>query len=156
VSARADLIQQYIDGITELETAVAGLSAEQLDRRAGPDEWTAREIVHHVADSEMTSAIRLRRLLAEDNPVISGYDQEAFAARLHYGARPIGPSLAATRAARESTASILEHLSEAEWSRAGTHTESGAYSVDDWLRIYATHCHDHAAQARRAAGTSGD
>lgn len=137
-----------------LEAAVAGLGDAELDRRPPEGGWTAREVVHHVADSEMTSAIRLRRLLAEDEPLIGGYDEEEYARRLHYGERPIAASLAAVRAARETSASILERLSEAEWRRAGTHSESGAYSVETWLAIYAAHCHDHAEQVRRALGAS--
>ena len=60
------------------------------------------------------------------------------------------PSLDAISAARESTTSILEALSDQEWDRAGTHTEKGAYSIDTWLEVYAAHCHDHADQVRRA------
>lgn len=148
-STRATLVARYLDGIRELDAVVDGLTEAQLDLRPAAGEWTVREIVHHCADSEMTSAIRLRRLLAEDNPVIDGYDEAAFARRLHYDVRPVAASLAAVRAARETSASILEHLSDADWSRAGTHSQSGPYSVDDWLRIYAAHCHDHAEQARR-------
>ena len=129
---------------------MAGLSDAELDHRPGDGGWTPREVVHHLADSEMTSAIRLRRLLAEDSPVIQGYDEVAFARRLHYGERPIKAALAAVRAARETTASILEHMAEADWSRSGTHTESGPYSAENWLTIYAAHCHDHVDQIRRA------
>jgi hypothetical protein len=78
-----------------------------------------------------------------------------FAARLHYASRAVQPSLDAVRAARESTASILAALSEAEWERAGTHSEMGAYSIDTWLEIYAAHCHDHADQIRRAVEEAG-
>lgn len=147
---RAELIRRYREGPSVLEDAVAGLDDAGLDYRPADGGWTPREVVHHVADSEMTSAIRLRRLLAEDDPVLQGYDQVEFAHRLHYSRRALPPSLAAVRAARETSASILEHLTEADWSRKGTHTESGEYSVDDWLTIYAAHCHDHAEQIRRA------
>ena len=97
--------------------------------------------------------MRLRLLLAEDKPTIHGYDEAEFARRLHYDTRPIEPSLDAMRAARESTATLLEDLSEEDWSRSGTHTESGAYSVETWLEIYAAHGHDHADQVRRAAAS---
>jgi hypothetical protein len=148
---RERLLSRYREGPQVLAAAVSRLSERQLDHKPADGGFSAREVVHHTADSEMTSAIRLRRLVAEDNPQITGYDPDLFAARLHYAGRPVQPSLDAIRAARESTASILEALSEAEWERAGTHSELGAYSVDTWLEIYAAHCHDHADQARLAA-----
>jgi hypothetical protein len=97
----------------------------------------------------MTSAIRLRRLIAEERPVIQGYDQDAFARRLAYD-RPIQASLDAFRAARQATAEILERLTETDWTREGTHSESGRYTVERWLEIYAEHAHNHADQIRRA------
>jgi isopentenyldiphosphate isomerase len=146
---RNALVAQYKDGYRAVEEALAGATGTELDARPAPAKWTAREIVHHLADSEMTSAIRLRRLLAEDGATIVGYDQEEFARRLHYD-RPIAASMAAFKAARESTAEILERMSEAEWAREGTHTESGRYTVFDWLEIYAVHAHNHADQIRTA------
>jgi hypothetical protein len=148
-SNRKSLIQQYKDGYAVVEAALAGATDAELDAQPGPNKWTAREIVHHLADSEMTSAIRLRRLLAEDRPVIHGYDQEEFARRLHYD-RPIVASLAAFRAARETTGELLDRMSEEEWAREGTHSESGHYTVTRWLEIYAAHAHGHADQIRRA------
>lgn len=148
-STRRTLIDQYKAGYAEIVKALEGADDAALDRRAAPGTWSPREIVHHLADSEMTSAIRLRRLLAEDNPTIFGYDQDEFARRLHYG-RPIASSLEAFRWARVSTAEILDGLSEAEWARTGTHSESGPYSVGRWLEIYAEHAHKHAGQIRRA------
>ena len=100
----------------------------------------------------MTSAIRLRLLIAQDAPILLGYDQEAFVRSL-YPDRPIEPSLAAFGAARAATTPILRRLSEAQWRRSGTHSESGPYSVEDWLRIYSGHAHDHADQIRRARAT---
>jgi hypothetical protein len=58
------------------------------------------------------------------------------------------------RWARESTAQILDRLTDEDWGRAGTHSESGRYSVEDWLSIYAKHAHDHAKQIDRARGRS--
>ena len=148
--ARRDaLVAKYKDGYAQVMSALDGATDEALDRQPAPGKWTSREIVHHLADSEMTSAIRLRRLLAEDAPVIVGYDQEEFARKLHYD-RPIDASLEALKGARATTTEILERMTEAEWAREGTHSESGHYTVLQWLEIYAVHAHDHAAQIRRA------
>jgi hypothetical protein len=108
-------------------------------------------VVHHLADSEATAYVRLRKLVAEDHPVIQGYDEPEFARRLHYE-RPIESSLAVLRAVRAASLELLESLTPAEWERTGTHAESGAYSVDRWLEIYASHSHEHAAQIRAARG----
>jgi DinB family protein len=149
---RRALIQRYRDGHRAISDAFQGLTEGELDRSAS-DEWTPRMIAHHLADSEMTSAIRLRRLIAEDGPVINGYDEKQFADKLTSD-RPIEPSLEAMRWARESTAQILDRLSEEEWHRAGMHSESGPYTVEDWLTIYANHGHDHAKQVSRSRGRS--
>jgi hypothetical protein len=153
-SRRTDLIQQYKEGPSVVADALAGITDAELDSRPAPDDWTPREVVHHLADSEMTSAIRLRRLLAEDEPIIIGYDEGEFARRLFYGQRPIQAALDAFRASRETTAEILERLTDDQWARSGAHTESGAYGVETWLDIYAAHAHDHADQIRRARGAS--
>ncbi len=148
---RRELIERYRAGYEQVRLALEGCTREELDRRPRPGAWTAREIVHHLGDSEMTSAIRLRRLIAEDGPLIQGYDQDDYSRRLFYD-RPIEASLAAFKAARESTAEILERLTGDEWNRQGTHSESGAYTVTRWLEIYAAHAHNHADQIRRARG----
>ena len=147
---RAALIRRYREGPDRLEAALLGVSDTELDYVPQDGGWSPREVVHHTADSELTSAIRLRKLLAEENPLIEGYDEMAFARRLHYRDRQVGPSVTAVRAARESSASLLEHLDEPDWSRSGTHSESGPYSVTTWLEIYAAHCHDHGDQITRA------
>jgi hypothetical protein len=153
-ATRRELIARYRAGYRQVERALEGCTPEEVDRRPRPGAWTVREIVHHLGDSEMTSAIRLRRLIAEDGPVIQGYDQDDYARRLFYD-RPIEASLAAFKAARESTAEILERLPADAWARQGTHSESGAYSVSRWLEIYAAHAHNHADQIRRARGVAG-
>jgi DinB family protein len=150
---RDELVARYEAGPRVLRAAVDGLSDADLDHRPADGGWTPREVVHHVADSEMTSAIRLRRLIAEEDPLIAGYDGDEFARRLHYANRPIEPALAAVDAARATTAQILHGLTDREWSRTGTHSESGPYGVETWLEIYAVHCDDHADQIRRALAT---
>jgi hypothetical protein len=146
---RAKLIQQYRDGYSQVARALDGFPAGKLTARPFTGKWTAAEIVHHLADSEMTSAIRIRKLLAEPFPVIQAYDQERFAELMHYQERPIEPSLQAFRYARESTAQLFEHMSEADWRKLGWHSEAGSYHTERWLEIYAAHAHGHAGQIER-------
>jgi hypothetical protein len=146
---RHELVDRYRAGPAVIREAVAGLGEGGLDDRPADGGWTPREVVHHTADSEMTSAIRLRRLVAEDEPLIVGYDGDEFASRLHYAERPIEPALDAIAAARATTVQILERLTDEEWGRTGSHSELGPYGIERWLEIYAEHCHEHADQIRR-------
>lgn len=146
---RRALIQQYASGYDEVISALDDFPAESLGARPIAGKWSAREIVHHLGDSETTSAIRIRRLLCEDNPLIQGYDQDQFATKLRYNERDMAPALEAFRYARASTVPLLEIMTDDDWQRVGTHSESGAYTTEDWLRIYAAHAHNHAAQIRR-------
>jgi uncharacterized damage-inducible protein DinB len=148
-SHRRQLIAQYRDGYRAVVEALDRITTEELEQQPAAGGWSVREIVHHLADSEMTAAIRLRLLLAEDRPALRGYDQDEFARRLHYD-RPHHSSLEAFRWARQCTAELLERLTPADWIREGTHSETGAYSVDTWLETYAVHAHRHARQIREA------
>lgn len=150
-ATRSELIRRYGEGYAAVEAALARITAAQLDN-PDADGWTARQVVHHLADSEMTSALRLRKLIAEDVPVLYGYDEVLYANNLFYDSRPIEASLLALRGARESSVAILNCLGPKDWDRHGWHTERGAYSLNDWLEIYADHGHDHAEQIRRARG----
>jgi hypothetical protein len=150
---RTAVLAKYKEGADIVAKAVDGLTDADLDRRPSPDEWTAREVVHHLADAETRSAVRLRQLLAEDAPTIQGYDEERYARSLHYD-RPIATSLAVIAAVRGATAELLDRLTDADFAKTGTHTESGAYTVDDWLRIYVAHCADHAQQILDAVRSS--
>jgi hypothetical protein len=149
---RAELLARYRAGAAEVDEALAGITDAELDRRPPePDGWTARQVAHHLADSEAMAYTRLRRLLADDDPVIAGYDEPVWAERLHYD-RPIAPSVAVMCAVREASVQLLESIDEDEWGRTGVHTESGPYSVEGWLRIYASHPREHAQQIRAARG----
>ena len=154
LNTRHRLITQYKDGYRAVAEALTGATDEELDAHPAPGKWSAREIVHHLADSEMTSAIRLRLILASDRPHILGYDQDEFARRLKYD-RPIEASLEAFKAARRTTAEIMDRMTDDEWSREATHTEHGQYTLDRWLEIYAAHAHDHASQIKVARGALG-
>jgi hypothetical protein len=149
VDERKKLIAQYKAGDDEVSRNLAGFPPESLTAHPIQGKWSAAEILHHLADSETTSGLRLRRLLVEDHPLIQGYDQDEYAAKLNYNRRDIAPALEAFRAARATTGQLLDLMTEEDWKREGTHSESGSYTPEDWLRIYAAHAHNHAAQIGR-------
>jgi hypothetical protein len=150
---RDQLVARYKDGHRRVAEALQGASDAELDARPAPGTWSAREVVHHLADSEMTSAVRLRLLVAEDHAQIHPYDQEQFARTLHYD-RPIAASMLAFQAARLSSGELLDRLSDAQWAKTGTHPEHGSYGVERWLEIYAEHAHKHADQITRARASA--
>ena len=146
---RQQMISTYKAGYEEVLQSLKDFPEQSLTAHPIDGKWSAAEIVHHLADSETTSALRLRRLLVEDHPLIQGYDQDAFAARLNYNHRDIAPALDAFRCARATTAQLFDFMEDKDWRREGTHSESGVYTAEDWLTIYAAHAHNHAAQIRR-------
>jgi hypothetical protein len=146
---RQELIQQYADGPARLRAALERVPRAALQWRPAAGKWSAHEVVVHCADSEMNAALRIRYVLAEKKPTIVGYEQDVWAEALDYHAHPLDAALAAVTAARANTVPLLRRLPESAWARAGTHTESGPYSADDWLRIYAAHLETHARQIER-------
>lgn len=146
---RNALIEKYAAGYDEVVKCLQDFPRESLTTHPIEGKWSACEIVHHLADSEMNSALRLRRLLAEEHAEIIGYDQEDYAVRFKYNERDIDPSLELFRASRSTTLQIIQNMSEEDWKREGTHNEHGVYTPETWLRIYAVHAHNHASQIRR-------
>lgn len=144
----ASLIDRYATGAAAVLEAVDAVGPH-LDR-APVGEWTPRQVIHHLADAETRSALRLRQLVAEDNPSIEAYDEAEYARRLHYD-RPVEASLAVIRAVRASSLELLRALTPGELERSGTHPEHGRYGIDTWLEIYADHAHEHADQMLAAA-----
>ena len=150
---RRDAIAKYVAGYDEVMKALDGFPAASLGAHPIPGKWSAREIVHHLGDSETTSAMRLRKLLVENNPTIESYDEAAFAVQLKYNERDMDPALEAFRSARATTAQLLGMMTDDQWKREGVHTDSGRYTAETWLEIYAKHAHNHAAQIQRLKET---
>ena len=146
---RATLIERYSRGPALLTAALGKVPRDALKWKPGPDRWSAHEIVVHCADSETNAHMRLRYLLAEPEPLIVGYDQDVWAKRFDYHAHPIDAALATVKAVRANTVPLLERATEQDWRRVGRHTESGPYSAEDWLAVYAEHLEKHSRQIGR-------
>ena len=146
---RKQAIERYAQGFDEVVRALKGFPEELLTHHPFPGKWSAREIVHHLADSETQSATRLRKLLTEEYPVIQSYDQDRWAILLRYNLRDHAPALEAFRVARETTLQVLSEMTDDDWLCHGWHNQSGLYSATRWLEIYSAHAHDHAQQIQR-------
>jgi hypothetical protein len=129
-----------------------GTPSELLDLRHESG-WSARQVIHHMADSEAQSYARLRRLIAEpEGSVIQGYDESAWAncSELGYIDAPVQNSIAVFAAVRASSLDLLKRLNESDLQKFGMHSESGKLTVDKWLEGYTKHPHDHGDQLVRA------
>ncbi|MEO8637080.1 MAG: DinB family protein [Gemmatimonadales bacterium] len=143
------LIATYASGPERLERALASVPDVALQWRPGAARWSVHEIIVHCADSEANAHMRLRYLVAENDPLIQGYDQDHWATELDYHAHPLPPALATVRAVRANTVPLLQRLTEPQWQRVGRHTEHPTYGVERWLETYAEHLDVHVRQIGR-------
>lgn len=151
MSERPALLAEYLESTYEIEVVLEELSESELEARERPEEWSVRQIVHHLADVEVGDAMRLRQMLAHESPLIVAYDEGLFAAGLHYE-RPIETSVATFFALRASNGAILEQIEERDWSRAGRHEEHDLYTVEILVGRSMAHDRLHLAQIQRALG----
>ena len=146
---RRALIERYAHGPELLRETLARVPAKALQWRPAPGTWSAHEVVCHCADSETISSTRIRFLIGEEQPTIAGYDQDRWAQRFDYHALPLDLALRQIEQVRAWTTDFVQRLPDSVWLRTGTHTESGPYSAEKWLRIYAEHLEVHARQIER-------
>ena len=137
----------YANATTEFLNVADKLTDVELDV-SNHGGWTARQIIHHVADSEAQSHARLRRLIAEPGTQIQGYDEAGWgeSETLGYKDLPVAPSLEVFKAVRVSSLEVIKRLKPIQLDNSGTHSESGEYTVRTWLTTYINHPLEHAAQ----------
>ena len=129
-----------------------GITPDLLDIHA-ENEWSARQCIHHMADSEAQSYARLRRLVAEpEGSIIQGYDEAAWAneAKLGYADGAVENAIAVYAAVRASSVDLVKRLTEEDLEKFGEHSESGKYTIARWLETYTRHPYDHGDQMVRA------
>ena len=141
--------------VTALGHAVKGMSEEQLSKAEAAGKWSVRMVAQHLADSELVGAFRFRMVLAQDGPTIPGYDQDAWAAKLHYGTADINASQLTFRAVRNANLKLLAQATPADLQRYMVHSERGNESLEFMIRIYAGHDLIHLRQIARIRRTIG-
>lgn len=149
MSELAELLERFRRGPELVAAALTGAAGQEVDYRPAPDQWSVRQIVAHLSDSEIGGAFRFRRVVAEDNPTIEAYDQNAWAERLDYGKRKYSASLESFRRIRAENYDLLKDLPPEAFERTAQHTKRGAMTLLELLRIYVAHPEKHAVQIRR-------
>ena len=141
--------EAYANATAEFLKIVQELNEAELDSSSSGG-WTARQVIHHVADSEAQSYARLRRLIAEPGTQIQGYDEGGWGENETLGYRdlPIAQSLEVFKAVRASSLEIIKRLNPNQLDNSGTHSDSGEYTVKTWLETYISHPLEHAAQIK--------
>jgi len=138
-----------------LERAVAGVDEERLRRPERPGKWSVHEVIAHLADSELVFGYRLRRVLADDRPKLTGYDQDAWAERLSYRESRLEDSLALFTALRAGNLRLLRAATPEQLQRAGLHSERGEETVAHMLKLFAAHDLVHRRQIERIKAAVG-
>ena len=144
-----DFAEKYKAATEEFLNTVASLKDNDFDK-SDSEGWTPRQVIHHMADSEAQSYARLRRLIAEPGTQIQGCDEAKWAqnSTLGYQSQPIQDSVAVIQAVRQASYELIKRITENQLSVTGLHSESGEYSVQNWLDTYIKHPVDHANQIR--------
>jgi hypothetical protein len=131
----------------ELNAALGRLTPAQLDTPYREGGWTARQIVHHIADSHMNAFIRMKLVLTEDHPTVKPYDQDSWAAMNDY-TLDIAPSVAIISGIQARMANLLENVSDEDFSRTLVHPENGIMTLQDLLDMYSAHGRHHVEQIK--------
>ncbi len=141
---RLEMIQTIKDLPSNIKAAVEGLSDEQLDTRYRPEGWTVRQTVHHVADSHINSLCRFKLAMTEENPLIRQYYEELWA-ELADSKLPIDVSLNIIEGIHLRWFTLLESLTDEDFQRKLRHPDSGEWTVEKFLALYAWHSRHHTA-----------
>jgi hypothetical protein len=140
------VLRETVDAATR---AVEGLTAQQLRKPEAPGKWSIAQVLQHLADSDLVWGWRLRLILAQDRPSLTGYDQDLWAERLHYADADAGQALEQLRVLRRGNLGLIDRATPQDLKRVGVHSERGEESVEYLCGLYAGHDLLHLRQIAR-------
>jgi len=135
-------------GPANLKRAIAGLTPAELARRPGKGKWSIAWLVHHVCDAEVGLGFRIRLMLGQSGTKLQAFDQDLWAAALHYDRRSVADSLTLFTALRKSHLELARLSTTAEFHRYGIHEERGKETVERLVHMLAGHDLNHLRQVR--------
>ena len=145
-----ELLERFRRGAELVAVVSTGSAGAEWDYKAAPDKWSVRQIICHLADSELVAADRFRRIIAEPDPVLQWFDEKLWAENLDYQRRKFSNALESFRRMRGENYELLKSLPEEAWARTGTHTKFGVMTLKLLLLKNAEHAENHARQLKEA------
>jgi hypothetical protein len=140
------LLERFHRGPEVVAGALKGVSEAEEDFVIAAGKWSIRQIAAHLADAELVGAHRLRQVIAEDNPTLIAFDQDAWTKNLDYSRRKTEESLETFRRIRTENYELLKGVPDGAWERTGNHTENGPMTLRRLAEGYAGHAESHARQ----------
>lgn len=132
---------------------IRGLSPSQLSKRPQPEKWSIREIINHLAETDMVMCCRARWIAFEDNPTLLPFDQDKWAKGWEREKEPVAESLERLRVIRKSQIRLFRSISKSDYDRTGFHPERGVMSLREQLETIAGHDLNHLGQIQRLAAS---
>jgi hypothetical protein len=146
MSNLAESLERFRRGPELLAVVLTGVYGDETDFTLAPGKWSIRQLIAHLADSELVGAQRFRQVIAEDNPALGAFDQDAWARNLDYARKQPKQSLESFRRVRAENYELLKSLPESAFERTGVHAERGPLTLRQLLEGYAEHAESHARQ----------
>lgn len=137
------LIETFAAGADKMRLAIAGLTRADCVARPGPGDWSIQELVIHMADSDSIGIDRMKRVIAEENPTLVGYDENKWNASLHIDEQSIEDAAIVFEVNRRQFSRVLRLIKPQAMERTGTHTERGRVTLRDLLETYTKHLEHH-------------
>ena len=146
MSSLAETLERFRRSPELLAVVLTGVYGEEIDFSPAPGKWSVRQIIAHLADTEIVAAQWFRQVIAEDNPRLSDFDQDAWAKNLDYARRQPKQSLESFRRMRSENYELLKAVPDSAFERLGTHAERGPVSLWELVSSRADHVENHARQ----------
>lgn len=137
------MIDEYVRGAAIPAAAIDGLTAVDLDALPITGTWSIRQIVLHLMDSDLIAADRMKRIIAETNPVLIGFDESAFAQKLFYTELDAAAAAELFRRNRLLMGEILKRLPDSAYLRVGIHNQRGRVTLEQMVELYVRHLDHH-------------
>jgi uncharacterized damage-inducible protein DinB len=142
-NSHQSLVDRFLASADQLPQSIAGLTAAELQAFPVPGTWSIQQIVIHLLDSDLVLCDRMKRVIAEERPLLMGFDETKFAHRLHYDAQDTALAADLFAKNRQLMHQVLSRLPDKDFDRPGIHSERGRVTLADLVKIAADHLDHH-------------